>query len=101
MSSHNKVTLVLVVNGVEAVVDANVHAPLRTVAERALAETGNMGRPLGDWELKDERGRPLPLDRKVGEFGFGERTVLYLTLTVGVNGIRRTATRTAAVRLAA
>lgn len=82
----NKRQLLVVVNGVEVLVDANLHAPLRTVAEHALARTGNVGRPLDDWEFKDAQGRPLDLTRKVGEFSFTAETVLYLTLSVGVNG---------------
>lgn len=83
---NNKIDLVVVVNGVETFVEANRNAPLHTVAEHALAKTGNTRRPLNDWELKDEQGRMLDLARKVGEYHFGEHAVLYLTLLVGVNG---------------
>ena len=86
MSSKNKVQLAVVVNGVETLVEANLNAPLRTVAEHALQASGNTGRPLADWEFKDERGEPLALDRTVGSYNFAENTVLYLTLSVGVNG---------------
>lgn len=86
MSSKNKISLTIVVNGAETPVEANVNAPLHTVAEHALKESGNTGRPLSDWELKDPNGTPLDLSRKVGEYAFGDGTVLYLTLTVGVNG---------------
>jgi hypothetical protein len=84
--SPNKTELLVVVNGAETLVDANLNAPLRTVAEHALAQTGNTGRPLDDWEFKDQQGRPLNLARKVGEFQFAAGAVLYLTLMVGVNG---------------
>lgn len=84
--ADNKVSIVVVVNGVEAIVSANLNAPLRTIAQHALSETGNTGRPLSDWELKDQAGNPLPLDRKVGELGLPPNAVLFLTLTVGVNG---------------
>ena len=86
MSQEQKIQLVVVVNGVETVVDGNVHAPLRTVAEHALQASGNSGRPLSEWELKDERGLLLDLDRPIGSFGFAPNALLYLTLTVGVNG---------------
>lgn len=82
----NRVQLRIVVNGAETLVDANLNAPLRTVAQQALNASGNNGRPLSDWELKDEQGRPLDLDAKIGSFGFSPLTVLYLTLAVGVNG---------------
>jgi hypothetical protein len=89
MSDTNKVSLVIVVNGSETVTEANLNAPLRTVAQHALNESGNHGRPLSDWEFKNEAGELLDLSRKVGEFGFAPGTVLYLTLLVGVNGARR------------
>ena len=86
MASKNQIQLAVVVNGVETIVEANVNAPLRTVAEHALSASGNTARPLADWEFKDERGEPLSLDRKVGSYNFAPNAVLYLTLNVGVNG---------------
>lgn len=86
MASH-QIQIVVVVNGFETVVDANLEAPLRTVAEHALQQTGHHGRPLDDWELKDANGKALDLSRKVGDFKFPPHVVLYLTLRVGVNGI--------------
>ena len=86
MSSTKKTQLVVVVNGVESMVEANLNAPLKTVAQHALNASGNQGRPLSDWELKDERGQQLDLDRPVSSFSFAANAVLYLTLTVGVNG---------------
>lgn len=86
MSPDNKIQLLVVVNGVETLVDANINAPLRTVAEHALSSTGNSGRPLSDWEFKDADGKPLDLKKKVGDFHFVNGVVLYLTLVVGVNG---------------
>lgn len=91
MAAPNKTQLVVVVNGAETVVDANVNAPLRTVAQHALNESGNNGRPLDDWEFKDEQGRTLDLDRKLGEFHFAPNALLFLTLAVGVNGAARPA----------
>lgn len=80
------VTLTVVVNGVETTVDANVNAPLRVAAEHALTQTHNTGRPLSDWEFKNANGVSLDITRKVGDFGFVDGVVLYLTLAVGVNG---------------
>jgi hypothetical protein len=91
MSNTNKVSLVIVVNGDETEVEANLNAPLHTVAQHALNDSGNQGRPLSDWEFKNEAGQLLDLNRKVGDFGFAPGTVLYLTLLVGVNGAVRQA----------
>lgn len=86
MNQHQKLQLVIVVNGVETLVEGNVQAPMRVVAQHALNASGNSGRPLSEWELKDEQGRTLDLERRLGDFGFAPSAVLYLTLAVGVNG---------------
>lgn len=86
MSSNHSVALTVVVNGVPTTIDANVNAPLRAVAERALAQTQNTGRQLSDWEFKDASGQTLDVTRKVGDYPLATGAVLYLTLTVGVNG---------------
>ena len=89
MSANHFVSLTVVVNGVPTTIDANVNAPLRAVAERALAQTQNTGRPLSDWEFKDANGQTLDVARKVSEYQLAAGAVLYLTITVGVNGAWR------------
>lgn len=84
--SENKIALIVVVNGVPTPIEANLNAPLHTVAQHALNQSGHNGRPLSDWELKNSAGQRLDLDRKVGEFRFAPGTELFLSLTVGVNG---------------
>lgn len=98
MSKEQKIQLVVVVNGVEAIVEGNVNAPLRTAAEHALHASGNSGRPLSEWELKDERGLLLDIDRSIGSFGFEPNALLYLTLSVGVNGAQYSPRRTSVER---
>jgi hypothetical protein len=84
--SSEKVSLRVIVAGEEASVVANVNAPLRSVAERALAVTGNSGRPLDEWEFKDANGKLLDITRKVGDLNFVDGVLLYLTLIAGING---------------
>ena len=84
--ADNKISLVVVVNGAETTVEANINAPIQVVAQHALNSTGDHARPLSEWELKDDQGRTLDLSRKVKDFGFADGAVLYLTLAVGVNG---------------
>jgi hypothetical protein len=86
MSSDKKVSLRVVVAGQETNVVANVKAPLRVVAEQALAATGNTGRALSEWEFKDAAGKLLDISRKVGDFHFADGVLLYLTLVAGING---------------
>lgn len=81
-----KQTITIVVNGVEAMIERNENAPLSSAIERALSETGNVGQPVENWELRDENGNLLDLSRKIGSFDFPEEVRLFLSLKAGVGG---------------
>ena len=83
---HNTETLTIIVAGTPTEVDANPQAPLRTVIPKALEQTGNTGQPLENWELRDEAGNLLDLDKKIGDFAFADGTKLSLNLKAGVGG---------------
>lgn len=83
---RNKDTLTVIVNGTPTEVEANRNAPLHTIIPRALQQTENEGQPPENWELRDAAGTLLDLDRKIGEFGFDDDTVLSLNLKAGVGG---------------
>jgi hypothetical protein len=82
----NEIDLAIVVNGQATVVRANKNAPLRTVIERALQQTGNAGQPPDNWELRDAAGALLPLDQKIIDFNFPPDVRLFLNLKAGVGG---------------
>lgn len=82
----NKITLTIIVNGETATVEANVNAPLRTVVNKALADTQNTGQPSERWELRDKDGNIFDLDKKVNEFDLVDGTILYLSLEAGHAG---------------
>ncbi|MFI9811747.1 DUF2604 domain-containing protein [Saccharothrix variisporea] len=82
----DNVELLVVVNGTPTTVEANLHAPLRSIIGRALAQTDNSGQPVENWELRDNAGGVLDLDAKIGSFGFGVGTRLFLNLRAGVGG---------------
>ncbi|WP_051772754.1 DUF2604 domain-containing protein [Saccharothrix sp. NRRL B-16314] len=82
----DKVELQVVVNGTPTAVEANPNAPLRSIIGRALAQTDNSGQPVENWELRDNAGGVLDLDAKIGSFGFGAGTRLFLNLRAGVGG---------------
>lgn len=84
--ASDKELLTIVVNGVPAVVERNVNAPLRSAVEKALEQTGNIGQPIGNWELRDANGNLLDLDRKIGDFNFPPDVKLFLSLKAGVGG---------------
>lgn len=83
----NKVALTFVVQGTEVVIEANGNAPLRVAAQQALKQAGDYGRALADWEVKNESGNVLNIDQKVGDLALIDGALLYMTLTVGVNGM--------------
>jgi hypothetical protein len=82
----NKLALTVVVSGDEVQVSINMNAPLRTLIPQALHEARHEGQPPEQWELRDAQGNELPLDRKIGEFGFTERTKIFMNLKAGVTG---------------
>ena len=81
-----KDTLTIVVNGNPTEVNANLNAPLRTVVNKALEQTGNVGQPAENWELRDGQGVLLNLDTKIGEYHFPADVKLFLSLKAGVGG---------------
>jgi hypothetical protein len=80
-----KVSLIIVVNGAPATIEMESKAPLKAAAERALAETHNAGRPLGDWEMK-LNDRTLDMNLKIEDFGLKSNQELFLSLKAGVGG---------------
>jgi hypothetical protein len=86
MPNSNEIDLNVVVNGQPVLIKANIQAPLRTVIEHALQQTGNSGQPIDNWELRDAGGQVLDPTRKISEFNFAPGTSLFLSLKAGVGG---------------
>lgn len=88
MPNSHRETLRIIVNGTPTDVEANVNQPLHVVAQHALNQTQQQGRPLSEWELRDSTGNVLDLNRTVESYGLVSGATLYLQPTVGVNGVR-------------
>lgn len=86
MPGPEEIALVVVINGQPFEVEANIHAPLRTVVAKALEESKNTGQPPENWELRDETGTLLDQAKKVSEFHFAPGAKLFLSLKAGVGG---------------
>jgi len=84
--SKNKETLTIVVNGVPIEVEVNVNSPLHTVVPKALQQSGNIGQPVENWELRDADGKLLDTNQKIEDFGFTDTTKLFLSLKAGIGG---------------
>ena len=86
MPTPKKISISVVVNGQRTVVDATEDDSLGTIIPDALRQTGNSGQPPDNWELRDVDGTLLDLNKKIGDFGFTEKTRLFLNLKAGVGG---------------
>lgn len=84
--AKKKETLTIVVNGQPVEIEANENAPLKSVIEKALEKSGNVGQPAENWELKDVAGVLLDLNKKIGEYDFPDDVKLFLSLKAGVAG---------------
>ncbi len=81
-----RIDLTVVVNGQPTQVVANEEAPLVTVVEKALEQTGNTGQPPENWELRNSSGVELDVHKKVEDYHFEPHSQLFLNLKAGVGG---------------
>lgn len=86
MTDH-KITLVFVINGQEVPEETNLNAPLHSSVHRALEASGNSGRGVDQWEIRDANGVLLEPDRKVGQLNLSDRARLFVSLKVGAGGV--------------
>jgi hypothetical protein len=81
-----KIQLIFIINGANFSLETNLNAPLREAVARALAESGNTGRPASEWQVRDAAGVLLEIERKIKDFGFNNGVRLFLSLAVGAGG---------------
>ncbi len=86
MTSHNKITLIFIVNGVDVPVEANIHEPLKVARNKALTDSNNTGRPMDEWEIHNDAGQALDPDTKIVDLGLADGARLFLNLKVGAGG---------------
>ncbi|MDA8332587.1 MAG: DUF2604 domain-containing protein [Candidatus Dormibacteraeota bacterium] len=79
----NRVEIEIVVNGQPTRVEASPEEDVRALIEPALRQTGNVGQPPANWELRDEAGNEIPQGSKVRAY-LGQ--TLFLNLKAGVGG---------------
>ncbi len=87
-SSHPQpnLSLVVVVSGSPQPVKTNVHQPMEHLVEEALRESGNVGQPPQDWELRTDTGQLLPQSERVGQAGLHDGQTLFLNPRAGAGG---------------
>jgi hypothetical protein len=84
---NNFIDLVFVVNGEDVDIPKfNINEPLHAARNKALADSGNTGRPPDEWEVRTEAGVLLDPKSKLDSLGLKPGTRLFLTLAVGAGG---------------
>ena len=86
MTSHNKITLIFIVNGVDVQVEANIHEPLEVARDKALRDSNNTGRPMDEWEIHNDAGQLLDPGKKIEDLSLGDGARLFLNLKVAAGG---------------
>jgi hypothetical protein len=81
-----EIDFTVVVNGALTEVKAHEREPLAVIIPAALDQTGNMGQPAENWELRDDAGKLLDPGALIEDFGFDKRVRLFLNLKAGVGG---------------
>ena len=76
-----------IINGDPVEVVINPGAPLRDAVQQVLQQSNNTGRPLADWELRDDMGRLLSIDRSFADHAWlADNNYLFVTQSVGAGG---------------
>jgi hypothetical protein len=88
MTSHNKLTLIFIVNGVDVPVEANIHEPLKVARDKALRDSNNTGRPMDEWEIHNDAGQALDPDKKIVDLSLVDGARLFLNLKVAAGGAK-------------
>ena len=84
--NENQTSLLFIVNGTETLVEkVNVNQPLHVSVQKALQQTGNNGRAIGDWQVI-YNDQTLDINRKVEEYNFTKNGVIFLSLKAGQGG---------------
>lgn len=91
-SNHNEdqghqIKLIFIINGQDLSIDADSRAPLIEAVQKALTESGNTGRPVEEWEVRDVSGVLLETHRTPKALGLHNKARLFLSLKVGAGGV--------------
>ncbi len=80
------ISVEFVVNGESVRMEIGTAEPLSDAVRVALAQSGNLGRPPEEWELRTEAGALLDQSQSAKDHSLGNGAVLYLTLKIGAGG---------------
>lgn len=86
MEGNNKLVVIMVVNGAPKELGFPLGQKLRGVVEETLSKTGNTGQTADNWDIRNEAGEILNLDKHLGEYSFPENVKLFLNPKRGIGG---------------
>jgi hypothetical protein len=82
----SNIQLTFVIDGAPRSVSVNSSEPLHAAIAKSLAESGNTGRPPGDWVATLPGGQILDPSRTLSQLGLVGGAQIFLSLSAGVGG---------------
>ncbi len=83
-----QIEFTIVVNGQPVAVKVNRYDEIGEAVSQALKESGNSGQPIGNWELRNDSGQIIDIEKKIADSDIKEGVTLFLNLKAGVGGTR-------------
>jgi hypothetical protein len=85
-ANQKNIDLIVVVSGTPQPVRVNIHQKLEHLVEEALRESGNVGQPASEWELRSENGQQLDITMRIMDAGVIAGETLFLNPRAGAGG---------------
>ncbi|KJS13228.1 MAG: hypothetical protein VR67_05500 [Peptococcaceae bacterium BRH_c8a] len=84
--NDKKIIVIMVVNGTPIECDFALGRKLRSIVVETLGKTDNTGQQIENWDLRDEVGSLLDLDKHLREYNFQDKVKLFLNPKAGIGG---------------
>jgi hypothetical protein len=84
--NDNKISINMVISGKAYSLSFPSGQKMIGIVESTLSKTGNVGQPLENWELRDEIGTFIDLDKHLRDYSFQDNVTLFLNTKAGIGG---------------
>lgn len=84
-------TAIFIINGENVHVELDKDEPLFVWRDAALRQSHNTGRPLEEWEIRNEQGRLLSVWATLADLDQTHYPRIFVSLRVGAGGLGRKA----------
>lgn len=78
--------IIVIINGVETPVQANIESKLIDIMSEARKESNNTGRPILDWDIYTSDGVSLNTTKTINSLRLADGERLFMNLGVGAGG---------------